>query len=81
MSPPRADKLVKAFKAPGFDSNCASGTADAKALLFGLLFEDAGDVEEFDEDAGFPCDVIQFASCRLAFWSSMLRERRKGRIC
>lgn len=46
VRPPRAVRLVSAFNAPGFDSNCASGIADANVL----------DVNAFDvgEDEGFP---------------------------
>lgn len=72
-----------AFNAPGFESNCAIGIAEAIAELFGfgeevgdevlVLLLLTGDVDE----VWFPLDeVLLLASWRLAFWSSTLRDKR-----
>lgn len=47
VKPPKADRLVSAFKAPGFVNSCANGIADAKELFEVVVLDDDDD----DEDA------------------------------
>lgn len=81
VKPPRADKLDKAFNAPGLANNWARGIADAR----GFESAEADDVEVGDEvifefvvdDELLPFDVLLLASCRFAFCSSTLWDKRR----
>lgn len=70
VRPPNADRLDKAFSAPGFVNNWANGIADAKGL-----FEADDDAVKVDGLVWLPPvvdDVWLFVSWRFAFWSSTL---------
>lgn len=74
VKPPKADKLVNAFSAPGLVNSWANGIADAKELL--ELDDAINDVVLFDcvllPPADGDDDDWLFDSWRLAFWSSTL---------
>lgn len=90
VRPPRAVKLVRAFNAPGFESNCANGIADASAAAFDVTSDEGSVVAEtvvgavvdgiFPLLLEFPVPAFADCSCvRFAFCSSTLWDKRKDR--
>lgn len=96
-SPPRADRLVRAFNAPGLESSWANGMADASGLLaMPLLATAALDAAAtllapvllplpLLGSSGFPVEpadpVAAPSSPRFAFCSSTLLGKEKGGSC
>lgn len=89
VSPPRAVRLVRAFSAPGFESNWASGIAEAKAAADAASVDAGADV--FVVPLGglellfvtLDPFVPAFPDCscvRFAFWSSTLWDKRIRKI-